>query len=209
MATRDIILFGAPGAGKGTQAKRIVAHLGIPQISTGDILRAAVRAGSALGLKAKPFMDLGRLVPDDIIIGVVEERIREPDCQLGCLFDGFPRTLAQGEALDDMLGRAGRNVIVIGLEVAEEELTRRLSGRWTCPQCQRTYSDPGTCTVDGARLEQREDDKPETVKKRLQAYREQTAPLKDFYQKRGRYRAVDGLGSEDEVWRRVRKVIEG
>jgi adenylate kinase len=206
---RNVILFGAPGAGKGTQAQRIAGEYGIPQIATGDMLRAAVKAGAPLGVRAKSFMDAGKLVPDEVMIGLVEDRLGEPDAQIGFLLDGFPRTLGQGEALDGMLTRIGREVVVVGLEVPEQELLRRLTGRWTCPTCQRSYDRAGVCKVDGTPLVQRDDDRPETVSKRLETYRSQTAPLKDFYSSRGRYRSVDGLGSTDEVFARVRSAIEG
>ena len=205
--SRNIILFGAPGAGKGTQAQRIVETLKVPQIATGDMLRAAVAAGSALGKQAKGYMESGKLVPDEVIIGVVEERLGKPDTQGGFLLDGFPRTVAQGEALDTMLKKIGREPVVVGIEVAEEELLRRLASRFTCPTCQRPYTQAGRCERDSAALVQREDDKPETVKKRLETYKQQTAPLKDFYQARGRYRAVVGSGSPDEVWGRIQKVL--
>jgi adenylate kinase len=206
---RNVILFGAPGAGKGTQAQRIAKECQIPHVSTGDMLRAAVKNGTPLGTKAKAFMDAGKLVPDDVMIGVVQERLSEPDAANGFLLDGFPRTLAQGEALDRMLQKIGRDVIVAGIEVPEDELLRRLSGRWTCPKCQRPYNGSGKCTVDGTELVQRSDDRPEAVQKRLDEYRNQTAPLKDFYQKNGRYRGINGLGTVDEVWGRLQKAIEG
>ena len=145
---------------------------------------------------------------DDGVAVHLHDRLGRPDCARGALFDGFPRTLAQGEALDAMLARLERSVRVIGIEVPEEELVRRLTSRWTCPKCQRPYSQPGTCPVDGATLMQRPDDRPETVRKRLEEYRAQTAPLKDFYQAGGRYRGVDGLGSVDEVWARLRRAID-
>jgi adenylate kinase len=206
---KNIILFGAPGAGKGTQAQRIAKEYGIPHISTGDMLRAAVKAGTPIGQKAKSFMDAGQLVPDEVMIGVVQDRLAEPDAQGGFLLDGFPRTLAQGETLDAMLKKIGREVKVVGIEVPEDELLRRLSGRWTCPKCQRPYTGPGKCTADGSELAQRLDDRPEAVQKRLDEYRNQTAPLKDFYQARGRYRGINGLGTVDEVWGRLQKAIEG
>ena len=206
---RNVILFGAPGAGKGTQAQRIAKEYRIPHVSTGDMLRAAVKNGTPLGTKAKSFMDAGKLVPDDVIIGVVQERLAEPDAAGGFLLDGFPRTIPQGQALDEMLQKIGRDVIVAGIEVPEDELLRRLSGRWTCPKCQRPYTGPGKCTADETELVQRSDDRPEAVQKRLDEYRKQTAPLKDFYQKNGRYRGINGLGTVDEVWGRLQKAIEG
>ena len=206
---RNVILFGAPGAGKGTQAQRIAKEYQIPHVSTGDMLRAAVKNGTPLGTKAKSFMDAGKLVPDDVIIGVVRERLAEADAAGGFLLDGFPRTIPQGQALDEMLQTIGRDVIVAGIEVPEDELLRRLSGRWTCPKCQRPYTGSGKCTADGTELVQRSDDRPEAVQKRLDEYRKQTAPLKDFYQRNGRYRGINGLGTVDEVWGRLQKAIEG
>lgn len=206
---KNVILFGAPGAGKGTQAQRIAREYRIPHISTGDMLRSAVKAGTALGAKAKSFMDAGKLVPDQVIIDMVQERLTQPDAANGFLLDGFPRTIAQGEALSAMLKQIGRDVIVPGIEVPEDELMRRLSGRWTCPKCQRPYTGAGKCEADGTELVQRSDDRPEAVQKRLDEYRNQTAPLKDFYQARGRYRGINGLGTVDEVWGRLQKAIEG
>jgi adenylate kinase len=181
-----IILLGAPGSGKGTQAKFITQQYGIPQISTGDMLRAAVQAGSPLGEDAKRIMDAGKLVPDDIIIGLVKERIQQPDCEHGFLFDGFPRTLPQAEAINQQGIKIDH---VIEIDVEDEEIVHRLSGRWIHATSGRTYHvdyhpsvTPGQDDVTGEPLIQREDDKEATVRKRLTVYHEQTKPLIDYYQ---------------------------
>lgn len=181
-----IILLGCPGAGKGTQAKLIMEKYGIPQISTGDMLRAAVQAGTPLGLAAKVVMDAGKLVSDDIIIGLVKERIQQPDCSRGFLLDGFPRTLPQAEALRQQNVRID---IVIEIAVEDEEIVKRLSGRWMHPASGRTYHMlyqppvvPGKDDLTGEALVQREDDQEKTVRKRLQVYHEQTKPLVTYYQ---------------------------
>ena len=206
-----LILLGAPGAGKGTQASRICAQYGIPQISTGDMLRAAVKAGTPLGLAAKAVMDSGALVSDDIIIGLVSERIREPDCSKGFLFDGFPRTIAQAEAMK----AAGVKLdYVLEIDVPFTAIIERMSGRRSHPASGRTYhvkfNPPkveGKDDITGEPLVQRDDDKEETVKKRLDVYAAQTRPLVDYYGAWARsepaaapkYRAIDGIGSVDEV----------
>lgn len=212
-----VILLGAPGAGKGTQARFITEHFGIPQISTGDMLRAAVKAGTPLGLQAKAVMESGGLVSDDIIIGVVKERIAQPDCAKGCLFDGFPRTIPQAEAMQT----AGVTIDhVIEIDVADEEIISRLSGRRVHLASGRVYhvqhnppNVPGKDDVTSEPLVQREDDKEETVRKRLDVYHEQTKPLVDFYQtlqKRNgtpKYNAINGVGSVDEITQQVIKAL--
>lgn len=214
-----IILLGAPGAGKGTQAQFIKTHYGIPQISTGDMLRAAVKAGTPLGLQAKSAMDAGELVSDDVIIGLVEERISQPDCQNGFLFDGFPRTLAQAEAIEDH----GISIDhVIELDVDDDELVKRLSGRRTHPGSGRVYhviynppKEEAKDDITGEALIQRDDDKEETVRNRLAVYKRQTAPLIDFYQhiaeREGNntvYSRISGLGTVDEIQLRIKDVLE-
>lgn len=207
----NLILLGAPGAGKGTQADIISKKLGIPTISTGNILRAAVKNGTPVGLKAKEYMDAGKLVPDDVIIGVINERLAEPDCQLGYILDGVPRTIAQAEALE----KAGIEFdAVISLEVSDEAVEQRLTGRRTCPVCGATYhitANPpkteGICDVCGSALEQRKDDRPETVKSRLATYHAETEPLKAFYQERGILKTVQNVGSIEEVNAAVMKVL--
>ena len=190
-----LILLGAPGAGKGTQAEILSKKLDIPTISTGNILRAAVKNGTPVGLKAKEYMDAGKLVPDDVIIGIVAERLAEPDCANGYILDGVPRTIAQAEALE----KAG--IVfdhVISLEISDAEVEARMTGRRTCHACAATYhivnmppKTEGVCDKCGGPLEQRKDDQPETVRQRLEVYHAETEPLKGFYQARGLVRTVD------------------
>lgn len=211
----NLILLGPPGAGKGTQAKKLVAELGIPQISTGDMLREAVKAGSPMGMKAKSFMDSGALVPDEVVVGIVEERIQQDDCARGFMLDGFPRTTAQADALSGMMENKGiRLDHVICLDADKEELVRRLSGRRTCRQCMAPYhvefnppAQQGVCDRCGGELYQRDDDKEEAIRARLVTYDRQTQPLIDYYRSRGLLRLVDGLGPVDEVYNRIRKVL--
>jgi len=207
----QLILLGAPGAGKGTQAAYLTQKFGIPQVSTGDMLRAALKAGTRLGLEAKKFMDAGALVPDDVIIGLVEERIREQDCANGFLFDGFPRTIPQAEALR----KAGVNVdYVVEIDVDDAEIIRRLSGRRVHPASGRTYhvqfhppQVAGRDDVTGEALVQRDDDQEETVKKRLEVYHAQTKRLVEYYSKLAaegggrapKYRKIAGQGSVQEI----------
>lgn len=205
-----IILLGAPGAGKGTQAKVIMDNLGIPQISTGDMLRAAVKAGTELGLKAKDIMAAGGLVSDDIIIGLVKDRITQPDCKNGYLFDGFPRTIPQAQALMEAGIVIDR---VIEIDVPDAEIINRLSGRRVHPDSGRVYhiehnppKKSGLDDVSGEPLVQREDDKEDTVRKRLEVYHSQTKPLVNFYQQHsgvGVYRRVEGVGSVDAIAKTV------
>ena len=190
-----MILLGAPGAGKGTQAAVLSEKLGIPAISTGNILRAAVKNGTPVGLQAKSYMDAGKLVPDEVIIGIVAERLAEADCQKGYILDGVPRTIAQAEALEQA-GVVFDNVLSI--EISDEEIIQRMEGRRFCQACGATYhvknSPPkaeGVCYKCGGVLELRDDDKPETVKRRLEVYHQETEPLKDFYAQRGVLRTVD------------------
>ena len=206
-ATKALIFLGPPGAGKGTQAKRIAKELGVPHLSTGDMLREAVANGTALGQQAKPIMDRGDLVPDSIVLGMVEERLQRADCANGFIFDGFPRTLPQAEELDRILQRRGfGNPLVIEFKVAEDTLIKRVSGRWSCPVGGETYNIyerapkvPGICDVDGAKLVQRNDDRPEIVKERFAAYAKQTKPLSEYYRQRGVLKPIDGAQSVDAV----------
>ena len=196
----NVIFLGPPGAGKGTQAQVICARLGIPQISTGDMLRAAIEAKSEIGLKAKTFMDAGQLVPDDVVIALVRERVAAADCKNGFLLDGFPRTVEQAQAL----GTIAKIDRVINISVADDVLVKRLSGRRVCPVCGAPYhvdrlNGATRCTVDGVTLVQRDDDKPETVLNRLQVYHQKTAPLIDYYQKEGVLRTVDGSTGLESV----------
>jgi adenylate kinase len=211
----NLILLGPPGAGKGTQAKRLTADLGIPQISTGDMLREAVREGSPMGLKAKSYMDAGALVPDEVVVGIVEERIQQPDCARGFMLDGFPRTTAQADALATMLDKKGLKLDhVVCIEADKEELVKRLSGRRTCRQCMAPYhvlfnppKKEGVCDKCGGELYQRDDDKEEAIRARLVTYESQTAPLIAYYEERGLLRRVNGLGTVEEVYERIKQAI--
>ncbi len=184
-----LIMLGAPGAGKGTQAAILSQRLGVPTISTGNMLRSAAKAGTPVGLKAKAYMDAGKLVPDEVIIDIVAQRLAQPDCANGFILDGVPRTIAQAEALE----QAGvRFDTVLSLEISDEEIEARMEGRRFCHKCGATYHVdnapsrvPGVCDQCGGQLEQRDDDKPETVKHRLEVYHQETEPLKDFYAQRG------------------------
>jgi adenylate kinase len=214
----NIILLGAPGAGKGTQAQRLQSDLGMIQLSTGDMLRAAVAAGSELGKQAKGLMAAGKLVPDDLMVGLIEDRISRPDCAKGFILDGFPRTEAQAEALDRMLAKAGHKLDrVIEMEVDEKALTERIVGRFTCAKCGTGYNDTfkrpkvdGVCDVCGStQFTRRPDDNAETMKTRMAAYRAQTEPLLPYYSARKVLRKVDGMAGMDEVYRQIRAVLAG
>ena len=192
----NLILLGAPGAGKGTQAEKICEKLSIPAISTGNILREAMANGTEMGLKAKSFIDAGALVPDEVVIGIINDRLQEDDCKNGFILDGFPRTIPQAEALDTMGVRIDK---VIDIEVPDDKIASRLSGRRVCLKCGATYHTEfkkpkvdGICDACGDKLVQRKDDMPETVLDRLNTYHEQTEPLKDFYEKKGILRVVEG-----------------
>ncbi len=206
-----LILLGAPGAGKGTQAEIISKKLGIPTISTGNILRAAVKNGTPVGKQAKSYMDAGKLVPDEVIIGVIHERLQEPDCQEGYILDGVPRTIAQAEALE----KAGILFdAVVSIEVSDGEIEQRMTGRRSCLTCGATYhvvANPpekeGVCDACGGELTIRKDDKPETVRARLATYHEQTEPLKGFYEARGLLKVVDRQGSIEEINAAIMEVL--
>jgi adenylate kinase len=212
-----LVLLGPPGAGKGTQAERIKARYGISHLSTGDMLREAVAADTAVGRRAKTIMDAGRLVPDDVINRLVAERIAQPDCARGFILDGFPRTLAQAEALDALLEeRHDRLDRVLELAVDDDALVERISGRFACAECGAGYHDrfkqpqvAGVCDVCGSReFIRREDDKAETVRARLEAYHAQTAPLLPYYRERGLLTAIDGMAGIDEVTAEIFETIE-
>ncbi len=210
-----LVLLGPPGAGKGTQAKMLVAHYQIPQISTGDILRQAVKDGTALGKEAKTYMDQGTLVPDDLIVNLIRERIKADDCRNGYIFDGFPRTVAQAEALDAMLDELSTSLdAVISIEVPEEEVVKRLSGRRTCKNCGALYhviynpsAKEGVCDKCGGELYQRDDDNEATIRQRLAVYTEQTEPLIAYYTKKGILKPVPGTGKPEEIFAAILKAL--
>ncbi|GAK50206.1 adenylate kinase [Candidatus Moduliflexus flocculans] len=207
MQTMRLILLGPPGAGKGTLAKPLIEKYHIPQISTGDILRQAVKNGTELGKSAKTYMDRGDLVPDDVIIGIVKERIKAADCQPGYIFDGFPRTLPQAEALDRVLKELGTPLTaVINMEVPEDVVVTRLSGRRTCRNCGALFhiafnppAQEGVCNACGGELYQRDDDNETTIRQRLGVYRQQTFPLIEYYAKQGVIKTIDGAADAKEV----------
>jgi adenylate kinase len=214
----NIILLGPPGAGKGTQAKRLEQEHGIPQLATGDMLRAAVKSGSELGQQAKKVMDAGELMPDELMVRMIEDRIAQEDCRNGFILDGFPRTVAQAEALDEMLARRGANLDhVIELKVDEEALVDRITGRYSCANCGAGYHDryqqpkqDGVCDHCGAsEFKRREDDNEETVRSRMQAYRDQTAPILPYYREQGKLQQVDGMAEIDEVTRQIDRILKG
>ncbi|HEC00944.1 MAG: adenylate kinase [Emcibacter sp.] len=211
-----IILLGPPGAGKGTQAARIMAEHGLVQLSTGDMLRAAVAAGTEVGKKAKEFMNAGKLVTDEIVIGIIADRIEEDDCKQGFLLDGFPRTVAQAEALDALLKEKGLKVdAVVEMKVDDESLVDRITGRYTCAECNQGYHDTnlkpqkaGVCDSCGStNFTRRADDNRETVVSRLATYHTQTAPLLPFYSKQGVLRTVDGMADIDDVAVQINDVL--
>lgn len=210
-----LVLLGAPGAGKGTQAKKLVEKYGIPQISTGDLLRAAVAAGTPLGKEAKSYMDKGELVPDSVVLGMVEERLKQDDCKKGYILDGFPRNTAQAEALDKMLASLNMPLTAaLSVDVPFDDLMKRLTGRRTCKACGQMYNvyfnppkKEGVCDKCGGELFQRDDDKEETIRKRLEVYNAQTAPLIDYYRKMGILKSVAGTGSIDDIFKKVCDVL--
>lgn len=212
----NLILLGAPGAGKGTQGVNLAEHYGIPQISTGDILRENVRNKTELGQKAKEFMDKGALVPDSVVVNMVSDRIQQDDCSKGFILDGFPRNVAQAEALEETLAGLGKGIDhVIGIEVDNKELVRRLSGRRVCRKCGASYHvifnppvNIGVCDKCGSEIYQRDDDKEETIEARLRVYEQETLPLVEYYDDKGLYRAVNGIGGVDQITKAIVDVIE-
>jgi adenylate kinase len=206
-----LVLLGAPGAGKGTQAKKLIEKYGMPQISTGDLLRAAVAAGSPLGKEAKSYMDKGELVPDSVVLGMVEERLKQDDCKKGYILDGFPRNTAQAEALDKMLANLNMSLTAaLSVDVPFEDLMKRLTGRRTCKSCGQMYNiyfkapaKEGVCDKCSGELFQRDDDKEATIKKRLEVYSSQTEPLIGYYRNKGILKSVSGTGSIDEIFKKV------
>ncbi len=217
MVTRalDVVLLGPPGAGKGTQAKRVAAAFGLLHISTGDLLRDEVARGTALGQEAKGFMNRGELVPDEVVGKMLAKRLHSQQAALGCVYDGYPRTTAQGNLLDGLLAELGRRVdAVLYLNVPDSELLSRITGRRSCPACGAVYhvaAQPpkadGVCDSCGGRLVQREDDREEVVRERLRVYREHTAPLLEFYRGRKILREADGSVAPDEVFKRLREAL--
>ena len=210
-----IVLLGAPGAGKGTQAKKLIEKYGMPQISTGDLLRAAVAAGTALGKEAKSYMDKGELVPDSVVLGMVGERLKQDDCKKGYILDGFPRNTAQAEALDKMLAALNMSLTAaLSVDVPFEDLMKRLTGRRTCKACGQMYNiyfkapaKESVCDKCGSELFQRDDDKEATIKKRLEVYTAQTEPLIGYYRNKGILKSVSGTGSIDEIFKKVTETL--
>jgi len=205
----NLLLYGAPGSGKGTQANMLRTRFGIPHIATGDMLRAEIQAGTELGMQAQPILAAGKYVSDDIMIGIIRNRLRQPDCKPGFIIDGFPRTVPQAEALDALIEELGQRLDrVIYLKVPVEELLQRLSGRLVCPNCQRTYP-PGTaaCEADGSSLVQREDDKPEAVRPRIEIYLEKTVPVLGHYREGALVSEIDGRGTIEEISAQVLRAV--
>ena len=208
----NIIFLGAPGAGKGTQAEIIAEKYNIPTISTGNIIREALKNGTEMGLKAKAYTEAGQLVPDEVVIGIIKERLAKGDCENGFILDGFPRTIPQAEALDSMGIVIDK---VVDIEVPDEAIAERMTGRRVCPDCGASYHlvnkkpvKEGICDACGAALIQRKDDAPETVADRLKVYHDQTEPLKGYYEKTGKLEIVEGLGSVADITARVIKALE-
>lgn len=210
-----VVFLGLPGAGKGTQAARLAEEMDIAHVTTGEIFRENIRQNTELGRKAKPYVESGKLVPDEITIGMLLDRISQPDCENGCLLDGFPRNTDQAKALDEALTGEGKQIDkVVYIKVDQDELITRLAGRWSCPQCGAVYHQSnhppkkeGICDNCGAALRQREDDKPEVVKTRLQVNMEQLQPMLDYYSAQGKVVEIDGARNADVVTADLRKVV--
>ena len=213
----NLVLMGLPGVGKGTQAEKIVEKYGIPHISTGDMFRAAIKEGTPLGLKAKEYMDSGNLVPDEVTIGIVRERLGKDDCEKGFLLDGFPRTVAQADALEEILSDLGKKLdYVVNIAVEEDQLMQRLTGRRVCRNCGATYhvifnppKEEGVCDKCGGELYQRDDDKEETVRTRLEVNKQQQQPLLTFYEGKGYLKTIDGNRDINEVFEDVDQLLKG
>ncbi|MYL65865.1 adenylate kinase [Bacillus hwajinpoensis] len=213
----NLVLMGLPGVGKGTQAEKIVEKYGIPHISTGDMFRAAIKEGTPLGLKAKEYMDSGNLVPDEVTIGIVRERLGKDDCEKGFLLDGFPRTVAQADALETILSDLGKKLnYVINISVEEDQLMQRLTGRRVCRNCGASYhavfnppKEEGVCDKCGGELYQRDDDKEETVRTRLEVNKQQQQPLLTFYEGKGYLKTIDGNRDINEVFEDVDQLLKG
>lgn len=211
-----IIMLGAPGAGKGTQAKMIADTYGLPHVSTGDIFRMNIKNGTQLGMEAKTYMDQGLLVPDELTVRILLDRVGQEDCKNGYVLDGFPRTIPQAEVLEDALAKLGDQIdFAINVEVPDENIIRRMGGRRACLSCGATYhiehvppKKEGICDVCGQPLVLRDDDKPDTVKNRLRVYQEQTQPLIDFYTKKGVLRSVDGTQDMQDVFAAVKEILQ-
>lgn len=212
-----LVMLGGPGAGKGTQAERLSKNLGIPQVSTGDLFRKHLKVETELGLLAKGYMERGELVPDEVTVGMVRERLAEPDCAKGAILDGFPRTVAQAESLGELLADLDVGLAAaLYVKVPEDVLLQRLAGRWTCRQCGAMYhelfsppSEPGVCDECGSELYQRPDDTPETQQHRIVVYFEQTAPLIDYYRAKDLLREVDGRPGIDEIQGELLSIVQG
>jgi len=212
-----VVLLGLPGAGKGTQAALLKDETSLPHITTGELFRENIRQGTDLGKEAQPFVESGRLVPDEITIGMLLDRISQPDCDRGCMLDGFPRNVEQARALDEALAAEGKRIDrAIHISVATDELVRRLSARWSCPNCGAVYNElslppktPGVCDNCGSRLEQRKDDRPEAVRTRLEVNLRNLEPLLDYYRAQGKLCEASGEGPVEEVTRAVRACLEG
>lgn len=214
--TKMLILLGAPGVGKGTQAQKLMAHLGVPQISTGDILRAEIRKNTPLGQQALTYMNKGELVPDDLILDMVGQRLKASDAKNGVIFDGFPRTIAQAQGLDGILKQSGKKLdAVLSIEVPAQRIVERLSSRRSCATCGAVFNvllnpdeiDNHECPKGQPLIVQREDDRPETIERRLKVYTEQTEPLKDYYRQTGLLKEVPGEGTIDDVFSRLLQAL--
>lgn len=210
-----VVFLGLPGAGKGTQAARLAEELSVAHVTTGEIFRENIRNDTELGKKAKPFVESGRLVPDEITIGMLLDRISQPDCENGCLLDGFPRNTGQAKALDEALEKEGKQIDkVVYIKVGQDELVARLAGRWSCPKCGAVYHQAnhpprksGVCDNCGGKLRQREDDRPAVVKTRLQVNMEQLQPMLDYYNAQGKVTEIDGARNADVITADLKKVI--